>query len=157
MIRRIISLLLIPALLANQAVMCCAHTHHTGESGQHTTRTHLHLFGGGHGSHSDDHHHGPNGEHRHSDELPLEGSESTLGFGSELPVDHDNDAVFIGKNSNLCAPSNRIILEGPDFVSVFLDRKIHRPADSEHQSQISRAGPFACHCTIFLQTRRLLL
>jgi hypothetical protein len=148
--------MLVPALLANQAAMCCAHSHHGGETDDHSTRTHLHLSGESHDSHS--HHHNAPGEHEHSGELPMKDSESGPDFEANLPVDHDSDALYFGEHDNFQISSNRINVDVQSFAMLFLDTAIPRIANSERRTQVTRAGPFTPYdCAIFLQTRRLLL
>jgi hypothetical protein len=150
--------MLVPALLANQAAMCYAHTHHGSEPAGHSQRAHVHLSGQAHASHSHSHHHGDSGEHEHSDDLPIEGTATHLGFDANFPADHDSDALFFGEHDNLRLPSNRIRIEGPAFASMLVNPAVPRLASSDPRPQISRAGPLTPFgCAIFLQTRRLLL
>lgn len=157
MFRRIVCLLLVPVLLANQAAMCCAHTHQYGETDDHPTRAHVHLSGGSHGPHSDGHRHGATCEHRHSDYQPVECSDDNLDFNAELPIDHDSDALFFGRNISLPIPPNRITVDVPTFFPVYLDAELLPLSSTEKRSQVTRAGPFSYHCAIFVQTCRLLL
>ena len=104
------------------------------------------------------HHHGEPGEHEHSDELPINYSESGSDFEANLPVDHDNGALYFGEHDNLQITPNRIGDDSPTFITQFVDTAIPRIANSERQTQVTRAGPFTPYCfAIYLQTRRLLL
>ncbi len=156
MIRRIVCLMLVPALLANQAAMCCAHAHHGGEPDDHSARSHVHLSGEGHDSHS--HHHGEPVEHEHSDKLPVNDSESGLDFEANLPVDHDSDALYFGEHDNFQISLNQLNVDVQSVATLFSDVAIPRIANSERPAHVTRAGPFTpYYCAIFLQTRRLLL
>jgi hypothetical protein len=150
--------MLVPVLLANQAAMCCAHSHHGGETDDHSARTHVHLSGENHESHSDSHHHGDSGEHEHADELPVNHSESGSDFEANLPVDHDSDALYFGEHDNFQISPERINVDGQSFETLWFDTPVPRTANSECRAQATRAGPFTpYYCAIFLQTRRLLL
>jgi hypothetical protein len=150
--------MLVPALLVNQAAMCCAHSHHGDETDDHSARTHVHLSGESHDSHSDSHHHSEPVEHKHSDELPIKDPESGSDFEANLPVDHDSDALYFGEHDNFQFSPNRINVDGQSFATMLLDTAIPRIANSERRTQATRAGPITPYYgAIFLQTRRLLL
>jgi hypothetical protein len=135
MIRRIISLILIPALLANQTMVCCAHTHPGLEPDDHPTRAHVHLFGHEHHHrHSPDHHHGDSGEHHHgdcgehhhgdcgdhdhgnsdpskdSDSLKLIDSPTIQAFESGVAATHDQNTIYLGEQVDLQLTVCRISL-----------------------------------------------
>lgn len=158
MLRQILALMLVPVLLANQAAMCCAHSHQGGESDGHSARTHIHFAGEAHGSNSGSHHHGDHdhsGNHDHSDE-PVDGSESI--FSTNLPSEHDSDALYFGVNGDFQISPNRITVDKPALAILVVDSIILRIAKSERQTQVTRAGPFSrYHCAIYLQTSRLLI
>ena len=119
MVRRIVCSLLIPAILANLAAMCCAHSHHGMPIGEHSARTHIHFFGHSHDhSHSghscEHHHHGP-GPERDPAEFPNSTADSGLHI---LPI-HDHDAIYFGCQDELRIPPVRIVLLSPSVSVTF--------------------------------------
>jgi len=162
MIRRIVCLLLVPTLLANQVAMCCAHTHYDSDDNDHSSRTHFHFFGHTHKAdtsdhhdhhhHHGDHHHGDCDEHGHCDEPAPAESESNLEFDSNYPVDHDHDAVFFGEQDAVQIQSNRLTFEGLTFTSICLVAELLRDETQSYRTQVARAGPFSpYYCAIYLQ------
>ena len=162
MIRRIVCLMLVPALLANQAVLCCAHTHSGSEpSGHSTTRSHVHQSGHWHDSHQHQHQHGDSGGHQHDDSDHSENSNPIVGLASGDPVGHDHDAIYIGKQVDLHLPINRISIEGSTVATSWLVIENPSVIQPRHRCQVTRAGPlglYSAHrCAIFMQTGRLLI
>jgi hypothetical protein len=86
MIRRVISLLLIPLLLASQG-LCFGHSHRGGsvvESEGHDARPHFHIHGHRHHHHGGHHHHGAKHQSK---------ADALKGF---QPVDsHDDNAIYL--------------------------------------------------------------
>ena len=160
MIRRIVCLLLVPALLANQAAMCCAHHHHGLESDDHPARNHVHLFGHYHQTDGDEHQHfhDETCDHRHSGEQNPNEDASDSDFDASCPADHDSDAIFFGEQDSLQVQTNRLTF-GVSIYSVFsVVAELPRAVIADRWSRGSRAGPFLpYHCAIYLQTRSLLI
>ncbi len=173
MIHQIVCLLLIPALLANQAAMCCAHSHSDSESDDHSVRSHFHVTGAihtevrgdhlhdghQHGDHQHgDHQHGDCGSHDDSGEPSPDGADANLDFAPSCPVGHDGDAVFFGEQNNIQISSSRITLEDLTFISVCFVAALPRVETRVYRTQVSRVGPFwPCQCAIILQTGCLLI
>ena len=158
MFRRIVCLMLVPAVLANLAASCCAHAHQGIETADHSARVHIHLVGEPHSHDSHSHHHGDSRDHKHSDVLPAGQSAIDFCFDSSIPAQHDTDAVYFGSQDDLQITSSRITIDGPAAVSIIFDVAVPPVVLPERQAQLTRAGPFASHrCAIYLQTRRLLL
>ena len=86
--RRVLSLLLIPLLLASQG-LCFVHTHqgtHTGEPDGHSSRPHFHVHGV-----AEHHHHHADHSHRHD---AGDDHEEPAVPAIEPVADHDADAVY---------------------------------------------------------------
>jgi hypothetical protein len=176
MIRRIISLILIPALLANQTMLCCAHTHPGLEPDDHPARAHVHWFGHEHHhGHSHDHHHGDSGEHHHGDSDPTKDSDSLKlidaptiqAFESGAAATHDQNTIYLGEQVDLRLTVCRISLVKL-ATAVASWPVVENLADIPSglsfailQPRARRAGPLGmfstAHCAIFLQTSRLLI
>ena len=158
MCRRIVCLMLVPALLANLAASCCAHSHQGIETADHSARAHVHFSGESHAHDSHSHHHGDSSEHQHSDTLPAGQSETDSCFVASIPGQHDSDAIYFGTQDDFQNSTSRITIDGPTAVSIIFDVAVPPEVSPERQTQLTRAGPFASlHCAIYLQTRRLLL
>lgn len=158
MIRRIVFLLLVPALLANQAAMCCAHTHHGSEINDHSSRAHFHVSGETHRADSNDHQHADGVEHEHSDRPASDGTESNLDFESSYSVGHDNDAIFFGEQDIIRIQSNRLAFDGLVTASLYFVAETMLVKTRNYRSQTTRAGPFLPYrCAIYLQTCCLLI
>jgi hypothetical protein len=159
MIRRIVRLMLVPALLANQAVLCCAHTHPGSESSDHSARAHVHQSG--HSHDSGHHHHGDSGDHHHHNSDQPENSNPVVGLETGDPAGHDHDAVYIGEQVDLNLPASRISIEESTFAADWLVVENRPVIQLRHRCQQTRAGPLGLHsvdqCAIFLQTCRLLI
>lgn len=67
MMRRILCLILVPVLFANQLVVCCAHVHgaQQGHAGSGEATPHVHLPWSSHHHHHGCHHNHAHGEHHH--------------------------------------------------------------------------------------------
>jgi hypothetical protein len=152
---RFLRLMLVFALLANQAAICGAHSHHDSEPSDHSARSHVHMSGHSHDGDSHDPH--DSSEHQHSgDQQPSGDSESSL--DTSLPGDHDSDAIFFGDQDNFQNQSNRLIAKDLGSVAILFVAKQPLVSKPAYQSQRTRAGPFcACRCAIYLQTSRLLI
>jgi hypothetical protein len=150
MTSRILRLMLVFALFANQAAICGAHSHHDSEPSDHSARSHAHMSGH---SHDGDHH--DSSEHQHSDDLqPSDDSES--GLDSSLPGDHDSDALFFGEQDYFQTQSNRLIAKDLSFVAILFVAQQPLVSKPACQSQRTRAGPFSTYrCAVYLQTSRL--
>ena len=86
--RRVLSLMLIPLVLAGQG-LCFAHTHqgtHTGEPDGHSTRPHFHIHGVAE-------HHRHQADHSHHHDAGDDQEESAVS-AIEPIADHDADAVY---------------------------------------------------------------
>lgn len=154
MIRRIVCLLLVPAMLANQAAMCCAHQHHDSEVDSHSTRTHFHVSGQG----THNHHHGDSSEHEHSGESAPDRTESSLGFDLGCPLDHDGDAIFIGEQCSLHSLASRMAFKDVAFISICFASEPPRAETRGYRSHRCGAAPFLQRqCALYLQTGRLLI
>ena len=158
MIRRIVCLMLVPALLANQAVLCCAHTHGGSESSDHSARAHVHQSG--HSHDSCHRHDGESSEHHHDSKLPENSTPATcLEMGD--PAGHDHDAIYIGEQVDLHLPTSRVSVEESTVAAQWLVIENPPVIQLKHRCQQTRAGPLGLHsveqCAIFLQTCRLLI
>ena len=98
--RQILSLLLIPLVLASQG-MVFAHSHHgmnLAESLEHAARPHVHVGGGGHHHHphTDQHsHESASGHHDHHPSGHHENDDDDYGTTDLVPLaSHDDDAVY---------------------------------------------------------------
>lgn len=159
MIRRIVCLMLVPALLANQAVLRCAHTHTGLESSDHSARAHIHQSG--HSHDSGHHHHGDSGDHQHDDSDQPENSTPITGLETGAPVGHDHDAIYIGEQVDLHLPASRIAIEESTVAPQWLVIEDPPVIQVRHLCQLTRAGPLGLYsadqCALFLQTCRLLI
>lgn len=96
MIRQLFNLILIIALLGNQTVVCCGHSHEVGSD--HSSRTHIHLGGQKHHHHHNDGHHHDHGPYDdHSNHEPSDSSDSSSLSCSDS-VSHDNDAIYLAES-----------------------------------------------------------
>lgn len=107
MMRRILSLLLIPLLLVSQSV-CFGHSHRGSdvtEPAGHAARPHFHVHGKHPHSHEKHHHHSHDGQrhthhtHRHADDA----REAAVLPGIQPNDDHDEDAVYVSTSEMLGA------------------------------------------------------
>ncbi len=144
MIRQIVCLILVPALLANQAVFCCAHTHAGSEPTDHSPRAHAHQTDHAHDS-----------SHHHGDSAPITGLET----GD--PAGHDHDAIYIGEQVDLHLPASRISVEESTVAAHGLVVENPPVIQLRHRYQVTRAGPLGLYstdrCALYLQTCRLLI
>lgn len=151
MIRRIACLMLIPALLANQAAIGSAHVHATASSDQ-SARAHVHLAGH---HHDENHHHHGDSSEPWPAELPVDDTNSSL----DSPLEHDRDAVYVGDQDDLQFKTCRLTLakqvicfaicslgEAPETARQGYR---HRLIRSDHLGRYS--------CAIYLQTCCLLI
>ena len=159
MIRRIVCLMLVPALLANQAVLCCAHTHAGSESSDHSPRAHFHQSG--HSHESGHHHHDDSGDHQYGDSDQSENSTPNAGLETGDPAGHDHNVIYIGDQVDLRLPLGRISIEESTVVAQWLAVENLPVIQPRHRRQVTRAGPLGLYsadqCAIFLQTCRLLI
>ncbi len=158
MFRRILCLILVPALLANQAVLCCAHTHSGSDSSEHSPRAHVHYSGH---SHTSSHSHGDSGDHQHHDSDQPENSAPIAGLETGNPAGHDHDAIYIAAQVDLHLPASRVSIEESTVAAQWLVVENPPVIQLGHRCQVTRAGPpglFSTdQCAIFLQTSRLLI
>ncbi len=147
--------MLVFALLANQAAICGAHSHHDSEPSDHAARSHVHMSA--HSHDGDSHNHQDSSEHQHSDDQqPSDDFESVL--DSSLPGDHDSDAFFFGDQDDFQNQSNRLIAKNLSSVAILMIAQQTLALKPAIQNQRTRAGPFSTyHCAIYLQTSRLLI
>lgn len=160
MIRRIVHLLLVTVLLANQSIACCAHSHEC-ESG---STPHIHLSWEAEGSHSHGHHHGHSHSHdaSHSHHAPTKDNGDQSDTDSNLKqdslADQHEDGLIYCTDSNYLTQSKSdcstnfcqlaLSCDSVPFVSSTTDRPKHA------RSEDARAR---YRCGIFLQTRSLRL
>ncbi len=155
MIRRIICLLLLPALLLNQAAMCCAHSH----EGQTNSAPHIHLSGTSHDGHSHVQSHG----HYHdasstSAATEIHGSQHQVSESSQL--DHHHDAVFFCKHGSFLSQTSRLnsVIVSAELTLATLNFGLGQMVCADYQSRASNIGFQAPYpCAIFLQLRSLRL
>lgn len=154
MIRQLLSLCLVTALLASQAVVCCGHSHE--ETNSQASRAHIHLgghshcHGAGHHHHHGDSHHGSNHpENSDRDDSPI--------LGSECCCDHDSDAVYFGEQDPILLDSSQLaVKKSPCSVTVPPSRNYGYPLSEDYRSEL--LGPMLAHPRArYLQTIRLLL
>lgn len=166
MIRRIVCLMLVPALLANQAVLCCAHTHAGSDSSDHSARAHVHQSETSHDlSHnhgdSDDHQHDESDQTENSNEIPAEQSTPITGVETGDPTGNDHDAIYIGEQVDLHLPASRVSIEESTVAAQWLVIENPPVIQLSHRCQLTRAGPLGLYsadqCAIFLQTCCLLI
>ena len=160
MIRRIVCLMLVPALLANQAVLCCAHTHSGSEPSDHsTTRAHVHQSG--HSHDSGHYHHGDSGDHQHDDSNQSENSTPIAEWETGNPNGHNDDAIYLSDQVDLHLPMGQISIEESIVAAQWLIVENPPTLKPSRKSQVTRAGPLGLYsidqCAIFLQTCRLLI
>ncbi len=156
MFRRILSLILVPVLLANQAVLCCAHSHVDSVNGGQSQRAHIHHSGH---SHDSSHNHGDSGDHQHDDSSQSEYPIAELETGD--PFEHDHDAIYIGEQVELHLPASRVSIEESTVAGKLRFAEVPNVVHQGHCCQAILAGPLGLystsHCAIFLQTRCLLI
>lgn len=163
MIRRIVCLLLVPALFANQAAVCCAHAHNDSETCDFSARAHLHLSDHSHEHHSGQHH--SHGHHHgsdtdateHSSARPSNDLNSNLDFNTS-PVDHDGDVVFIGEQTTIQNLSGKITVEKSSNAFVCNLDRVRQVTSPGHRVRTFRAGSFLPYsCATYLQVCTLLV
>mgnify|MGYP001544895092 CR=1 FL=1 len=149
MFRQVLSLLLMIALLANQAVAFCGHVHpgHGDESSQ---RAHVHLHGHSHG----------HGHHHHGEPDPLEHVPATGNSANSVASNspgHDNDAIFLGEPNQLLLNSGQIPAKKSHCFSYMpgtTEIRFSRATSRLRKCRLNR--PAVAHA-LYLQTSRLLL
>ena len=168
MFRRILCLILVPALLANQAVMCCAHTHTGSEQSDHSTRAHIHQSGHSHDS-GHHHHHGDPDDHQHGESSQPQNSNEVLeqsapisGLETGIPIGHDDDAIYLSDQVDLLVPVSRHSIDEPTVAAAqWLAIDVSTTLRPRHRCQATRAGPLGLfspdQCSIYLQTCCLLI
>ena len=158
MFRRILCLILVPALLANQAVLCYAHTHPGSEPSDHSLRAHVHQSGH---SHDSSHNHGDSGDHQHDDSDQSENSTPIAGLETGDPAGHDHDAIYFSNQVDLHLPACRISIEESTIAAQWLVVENSPFVQQRQRCQVTRAGPLGLYstdqCALFLQTCRLLV
>ena len=158
LVRRVISLLLVPALLANQAAMCLSHVHLDPANDGHATRSHVHFSHGSHEHHGHDH--GEEiGSNDDSGKPESDGWFAELKFSACVPASHDADALYVVDQTTMRNSFRVVVLEGSldsFFVQSF---ECLPPADKSFYCRDLRiAGPYSPRpCAIYLQTHSLLI
>jgi hypothetical protein len=102
MLRRILSLLLMPLVLASQGLVV-AHSHqgnHVSEPAGHAARPHFHVGDNEHhhhrgNSHSHKHQHGNRSDHHHHSQTGHPDDEGAVADGLMPTRSHDDDAVYL--------------------------------------------------------------
>lgn len=161
MIHRVLCLLLVPALLANQAALCCAHTH----EGHADAAPHVHLPWNSHGSHGHSHSHGHDHHHgsHHHHEMEHH-SHSTNDSDADCKVipgrkgETQHDAVIDYTEATFLTHTKRIVSEHELLaMPVFeLPDVIRQNTQGKRFSEpLSIAARY--RCAIFLQTLSLRL
>lgn len=158
--RQVLTLLLIPALLANQTAMCCAHVHDDSGSNEHSTKVHLHLSTHSHAQHSQVHDYDALGEiHVCVGEPRASDSNGHLSICADCPSDHDSGAVFFAERETIRNDSGpttlQVISSAASFCEVAVTPQIVK---SGCRGQFQQVAPFVPYsCAIYLQVRALLI
>lgn len=155
MIRQLLSLFLIAALLANQAVACCGHVH-DGDALDHTSRVHVHL-----GGHS--HCHGPAGHHHHGDhehgpdDSQIPDQDNSLAIIPANSSDHDSDAIYVAEQEQVLAAFVKILVKkSPCFTTIPVSYNYEYHLSQTGLPECGQSGQSFAHA-LYLQTGRLLL
>ena len=151
MIRQLLSLCLITALLGNQAVACCGHTHEGNTD--HTSRAHIHMGGHshGHGHHHHDHQH-DDSDHQHA---PVRSD--SPGLSPANSIDHESDAVYFAEEQQVVLASGDISLKkSPTALTIPELFNYGYPDSQIHSIECAWLRPALAHA-LYLQTNRLLL
>ncbi len=167
MIRQVLCLILMPALLANQAALCCAHSH----EGHTNSAPHIHFSTTSHGSHfhshsHDHHHHGDVHEHHHH--RPVKKTDESQNASPQIDasshLDGHDGAVFVCKHSSFLTKTNRAVFAGTpcmfDASFDFGPTPMVNTDEHQHNAKQAFGAPARLHggaCAIFLQTRSLRL
>lgn len=159
-VRRVISLLLVPALLANQAAMCLSHAHHDPSNDGHATRSHIHFSHVSHEHHGHGHDHDEDfGSNDDSGTPESDGWYAELKFDACVPASHDDDAFYVVDQTSIRNPFRVVVLEGS--LDSFFDQSFEclPPVDKSFCCRDLRVvGPFLRYsCAIYLQTHSLLI
>ena len=151
--RRIISLLLIPLLLAGQG-LCVAHTHqgtHTGEPDGHSARPHFHVYGV-----AEHHHHQADHSHHHDAD---DDQEESAVPAIEPVADHDADAVYCSETVAIGAGrQSKSELTLKQLIAVSFWQSPATPdIDPVNRGNSSGRPPPLCaaRCPIYLRTLSL--
>lgn len=151
MFRRVVCLLLVPALFINQAaVLCCAHSHHESMAEGHSARTHVHISGQSHKMGSHDHVHSDRNEHVHV-KTSSDDSELDLDGVLRWPLEHDSDAVFMSEPENVHLRTSRITFAVHLFVLAYELANFKRADAQDFQCQLSGVPYLRYDCAIYLQ------
>lgn len=152
MIRHFLNLVLVAALLGNQAVCCCGHTH--GESGEHTSRAHVHIGGYSH-SHCSccDHHHNENDNHLHHGSQHADKSDLSL----SNTFDHDGDAIYLVEEQPIHSLASDHSLKKSPVASTTPQLVLYRYPYSQLEPPRYSAVLTAFTAAHYLRTIRLLI
>ena len=154
MIRQLLSLLLITALLGNQAVVCCGHAHE--RSSDHTSRAHIHMGGHSH-NHGAGHHHHHGHQHDDSDHQHFPERTDPPGLSPANSVDHDSDAVYFAEDQQVLLAPGDISLKKSSAAVTIPEPLMYGYPDSQILS-LECTGPHSAFAhALYLQTSRLLL
>lgn len=161
--RRFVSLLLVPLMLANPA-LCLAHTHPEAEAAapkDHASRPHFHF--GHHAHHDTTYVHDHHADHSHARQLgPNHWSVDHDGSlpSALAPVgDHDADAVYCGEAVALAREGNQLIVPSAKDARVAAVLRVADRGDEE----LLRLGPsrgqppsvFDTGCPLYLRVLSL--
>lgn len=164
MFRRFVCVLLIPMLIANQAIaMGCPHEHSGTEPDSHHDRPHIHIGFHHHnhhrhhdGNHAHDHGHDHSGHgdgHQHSHPTSQHSQNSASG-DAEFPCGHDCDAVYFPVHELHFLPpvQQELISVGLALVAfAVVDWPQYTPSVRPSWTIVPR-GPFSVeHCALYLQ------
>lgn len=159
MLKRVVSLLLLPCVLLTQSAAMLGHSHGSGQPPGHDLRPHIHTNPSPHHEHGH-HHHGPDGHHHHhdGDHDPEPGTHPT---SQPEPVsDHDSDAVFI--TSVDVVINDRVLMDdespaSPQWVAAGLNQSTAFSADPARRMAHWTHPPPPSNCVCPLYIRHLAL
>lgn len=154
MFREVLTLAMVAAILANQAMAVACHSH--GETSESAARPHFHLGGHPH-SHCHGHSHGHDHSHSHEHHGHEPGNLPEHDESATTPPSHDSDAVYLLDSEFIPAPVNESV-SGlklvADLASAF--SRSHRTCDDAHFLGPAKKEPPLAHA-LFLKKVRLLL
>lgn len=156
MIRKLLTLLIMTGLVANQAIASFSHCH--GESSEQSAKPHIHLGAHGHshdhGHHHHDHHH--DGHQHHDDHQHQDSSERYC--PSPIPVGHDGDAFYLTLGDVVLPEPCEIEAEGFLVVLKFPLESWAKPTPRANDANLVNPNrPVALAHAPILKKIRLLL
>jgi hypothetical protein len=164
MIRRLVCLLLVSSMFANQG-LCFAHAHQGADIEEpegHASRPHFHTGGHvhHHSTHSHDHH--ANHSHGHRGINVTESDENgDTQLQAILPVgQHDSDALYCGESVTLARNGNSVTVLAEKDVSTAVLLRVSNLGDGLLRLGPLRGQPpavFEAACPIYLRTLSMRL